>query len=538
MSNTLIKLKKSSVSGKTPLVGDLQYGELALNYADGIIYYKAADNRILKFVDSDNITLRILDLVDSGYVAARGGATIPVYNDDGSFRYDQAVRFTLNTNASGEATLQPRLSYLDSASNEIVIDLPVSTGGFSDSSTVINLIDSAYVQARQITYSIPTFGTDYVDSSEVIRLITENAIDSALALQLLLDSSEIVSLIDSAYVQARQQLVDSASIINLVDSAYVQARQQLVDSASIIQLVDADYIRERQQLVDSASIIQLVDSDYVQARQAGGEIGSYASVAVSNHVGDSSTVDFTLPATPASEGQVIVAINGVLQSASTYTVVGNVVTLDSAPETGDVIDTRVINNQLANVQLRDHQTYVYTPSTPTTVITGADDNGNTLLYDIGKVSAYLNGAKLVSGLDYTETNISTITLASSIDSGDTLEIESFAKAALTSYGIFSKDSDFVTTDSDQVIYTFPKSQFRTVKMVVQMEDDTNTRYHSEEVLLSHNGSQAYITTYAQLLMDSNLGSIDADISGNNVRILFSPTYANTSVKLRMIRVDA
>ena len=39
-------LKKSSVSGKVPLLSDLEYGELALNYADGIAYYKRSDNTI------------------------------------------------------------------------------------------------------------------------------------------------------------------------------------------------------------------------------------------------------------------------------------------------------------------------------------------------------------------------------------------------------------------------------------------------------------------------------------------------------------
>lgn len=44
-----IKLKKSSVPGKVPLVGDLEYGEIAINYADGRLYYKSADNQIKWF---------------------------------------------------------------------------------------------------------------------------------------------------------------------------------------------------------------------------------------------------------------------------------------------------------------------------------------------------------------------------------------------------------------------------------------------------------------------------------------------------------
>lgn len=44
-----IILKKSSVAAKAPLVGDLDYGELALNYTDGKLYYKTASNTISYF---------------------------------------------------------------------------------------------------------------------------------------------------------------------------------------------------------------------------------------------------------------------------------------------------------------------------------------------------------------------------------------------------------------------------------------------------------------------------------------------------------
>ena len=36
-------LKKSSVAARVPVVGDLAFGELALNYADGLLYYKKSD---------------------------------------------------------------------------------------------------------------------------------------------------------------------------------------------------------------------------------------------------------------------------------------------------------------------------------------------------------------------------------------------------------------------------------------------------------------------------------------------------------------
>lgn len=45
MANKII-LKKSAVGGKAPLSSDLDYGELAVNYADGKLYYKNSGNAI------------------------------------------------------------------------------------------------------------------------------------------------------------------------------------------------------------------------------------------------------------------------------------------------------------------------------------------------------------------------------------------------------------------------------------------------------------------------------------------------------------
>ena len=57
MSN-LVLLKKSSVVAKVPLTTDLAYGELALNYADGKLYFKNSSNAIQSFTnDSTTVTL-------------------------------------------------------------------------------------------------------------------------------------------------------------------------------------------------------------------------------------------------------------------------------------------------------------------------------------------------------------------------------------------------------------------------------------------------------------------------------------------------
>jgi hypothetical protein len=58
MSNKVL-LKKSSVLGKAPETSDLDYGELALNYADGLLYFKNSNNIIQSFAAYNSATVTL-----------------------------------------------------------------------------------------------------------------------------------------------------------------------------------------------------------------------------------------------------------------------------------------------------------------------------------------------------------------------------------------------------------------------------------------------------------------------------------------------
>lgn len=64
--STKIKLKKSSVLGKVPVLADLEFGELALNYTDGKLFYKKSNNTIAEI---------------SGGGGGGGGTPIPVLDE-------------------------------------------------------------------------------------------------------------------------------------------------------------------------------------------------------------------------------------------------------------------------------------------------------------------------------------------------------------------------------------------------------------------------------------------------------------------------
>ena len=374
MANTKLKLKKSSVAGRIPVAGDLEYGELAINYRDGKLYYKDNNNLVQAFTDSDNIVTQINNLS--------------------------------------------------------------------------------------------------------------------------LNSSEATTLIN-----------------NVVDSDYVLARAG-----------DAG--------LDSATVITLIDSDYVQARVESGVIGDANTVILNEYTGDSSTATFALTYSPTTDQHAIVMVDGVVQQVNNYSLSGSQLTLDEAPITGAEVEVRTLRMQTGEVTLRDFANYIYQPSSATTTFSGADINAQTLAYNVNKLDVYKNGVRLVHGLDYTAANGTSVSLlGGAADSGDTINISSFASATINDT---INTTSLSTTSANQIVDTFNKTTSRSAKYIVQMTQ--NSRYHSQEVMLIHDGTTVSMVEYADIYTDSDLGTVDASISGNLVRLQVSPNYTNTTVKTHRIEV--
>ena len=100
---------------------------------------------------------------------------------------------------------------------------------------------------------------------------------------------------------------------------------------------------------------------------------------------------------------------------------------------------------------------------------------------------------------------------------------------------YTTDStELSTTDADQVVDFFSRSLYRTVKYYVEFS--TASAYQATELLLTHDGTTVYITEYATIASGSNLGTINSDISGENVRLLVTPVNINMTVKFARIEV--
>jgi len=87
-----------------------------------------------------------------------------------------------------------------------------------------------------------------------------------------------------------------------------------------------------------------------------------------------------------------------------------------------------------------------------------------------------------------------------------------------------------TTASNQVIDQYDKVGQRASNYVVQIR--AGTEYEIWEGMLLHDGTNVFTNAYGEVRTGLNsLATITADISGSYVRLLATPTYANTTFRL-------
>jgi hypothetical protein len=178
-------------------------------------------------------------------------------------------------------------------------------------------------------------------------------------------------------------------------------------------------------------------------------------------------------------------------------------------------------------------TYTYSISSNTTIISGLDNNSNTLSYTPGLETVYLNGSKQVLTTDYLASNDSAISFTSNVIAGDVVEI--VAPIPALNFIEASSNSYTTTTTANNVVDSFVKTAFRSAKYTIQITSGSD--YHVTEVLLLHNGSDVFITEYGTVYTNASLGNVTAAINSANVELLVAPTNSSSVVKSKRITIE-
>ena len=135
--------------------------------------------------------------------------------------------------------------------------------------------------------------------------------------------------------------------------------------------------------------------------------------------GTGSQVAYTMTVAPANTSSIIVAVTGVLQDPSTYSVSGTTLTFSAAPPTG----TSNISVRYLGIPASGVTTTAYRTVTDFTATAG-QTSFSVPSYTVGYIDVYRNGVRLVS-TDYTATTGTTVVLNNACTVGDAVVTESF-----------------------------------------------------------------------------------------------------------------
>jgi hypothetical protein len=227
-----------------------------------------------------------------------------------------------------------------------------------------------------------------------------------------------------------------------------------------------------------------------------------ASIVVSDKfTGDGYNTVFNLTQNSTTAGT-LVSINGVVQIPDiVYSVSGNVLTLNEAPLSTDVIDARTI----------------VTTSSPISISLG---------------NSYVDFGDTASGYPL---NIHVSSADRILVNSNTTKI--YNRLTLANVAISDGSNIRLSQNTNTTIDSFPFATYRTAKYIISISDFTNTKYQSNEILLNHNGSIVTISNYSNITTGgTGFVAFTASISGPNVILQANSTSLDSYCKIQPLYV--
>lgn len=514
MANTVIQLKKSLIPGNIP--SSLVDGEIAINTADGILFYKDPSN-VIKTIRTDTTTnaYSVLNVNSSLLIAAS--------NND-----------ILTIDSSGAITLTP-----DSINDKFTIGIKSAS---TSEQGVVQLYDGLDSVSASYAATANTVKTLY-DLSVGLQHVnsTQNTNISSAFIQA-----------NSAYDHANTKYSSSGGTI----SGNVSINGELVISSNVlVSNLNSDLLdgKHGSYYTDQSNIAFIhANSAYNLANSFGGGILS-STIITEEFTATQGQTTFTI-SNGYNVGNLQVYVNGVLLDSDNYTATNSsTVVLGYSLNSGDEVTVNKwgLNANTALIAFTKQEECIATANQ--TIFNTSSP------YEPNYLSVFRNGI-LLEKSEYVANGGTLVTLSSGVPANDIIVLQYSAglttntspfwiraNAAYNTANSIIDGSAVVeqinlpeanlssnvvvtsTNTANQILDIFSTTEFRSVKYLVQVSSGTD--YQVSEILLLHNDSNSYITEYGLVVSNTNLVNYDSEISAGNVRLLMSPVNTINSIKL-------
>ena len=240
--------------------------------------------------------------------------------------------------------------------------------------------------------------------------------------------------------------------------------------------------------------------------------------------GNGSTVAFTMSVAPANTSSILVAVTGVVQDPSTYSVSGTTLTFSAAPPSG----TSNISVRYLGIPASGVTTTAYRTQTEFTATAG-QTTFTVPSYTVGYIDVYRNGLLLGSS-DFTATTGTTVVLANACAAGDFVETVSFYVSSVLNAIPATNNSVQQTYLASGVAGTGPAfSAYAGSTTSITSSVETKVLFDTEEYDTNNNFSSSRFTPSVAGYYQINAAVRIAVLSSNTVYVQINKNGAGYKI---------
>ena len=207
------------------------------------------------------------------------------------------------------------------------------------------------------------------------------------------------------------------------------------------------------------------------------------------------------------------------------------VTITSGTITG-ITDLAVADGGTGASSLTDNAVLTGTGTSAITAESNLSFSGSTLAVT-GNITA--TGTSTIDNLTFNDNIIGSSSNADiNLTPGGTGNVVLSSSLDFGSAVLSNGTATHAGSSGQQPLDEFAHATYRSAKYVVSITDATNTKYEIVELYITHDGSNAYISSQGVNSSTGGLAEFAADISGANLRVLIIPSTAE-SVTYKYLR---
>jgi hypothetical protein len=427
-----------------------------------------------------------------------------------------------------------------------------ATGAVNGASTATfaNIVSNGYVQGTSVYSSGPISAVGAITAASLVSNSFVNATSIYSSGPLSAAGALTVSTVTSnGFIFGSSLNTSGTATVNALASNGLVSGSSLYASGTI-------------NTGGLASFANIVSNGYVQGASiySSGPVSAVGTITAANLVSNAGIQTVNFYATGAVNGASTatfanIVSNGYVQGASVYSsgaisAVGTItaanLTSNASVQTVNFYASGAINgastatfaNITSNGYVQGASVYSSGPISAVGAITAASLTSNSFVY-----ASSLNTSGTATVNNFVSNGY--VQAASVYSSGSASAVGSVTASTLVSNtsisgNTFILNGNVATTSTTGAVTLdiYDKTIYRTSHYYIQVTDNTAAQYHSEQIMLLHDGTTVYKTEYNLIYSAAPLGTFDSSISGNQVSLTFTATAAtNKTIKVIRTAID-